>query len=136
MYLPGYSLLNIFLFSSASCHLTFSSSSLLYSLSNSSTNSMAFFKFSLLSQVSSFAVHPFHCTKYLSLPHTFLLFIIFSTSHSSSPSITTGCGVSFLCPSTCNLYHYTRLTLITGCILIVLGNSNLIALLEIIALTL
>ena len=136
MYLSSYSLLNIFLFSSASYCLTSSSSSLLYSLSNSLTNSMAFFKFSLLSQVSSFAVHPFHHTKYLFLSHTFLLFMIFLTSHSSSSSITTGCGISFLCSSTCDLYHYTRLTLITGCILIILGNSNLIALLEIIALTL
>ena len=136
VYLPGNSLLNTFLFSSASCRLTSSSSSLRYSLSNSSTNSIAFFRFSLLSYVSSSAVHPFHCTKYLSLPHTFLLFIIFSTSHSFSPSITTGCGVSFLCLSTCDLYRHTWLTLTTGCILTVLGRSNSIALLEMIAFTL
>ena len=136
IYLPGSSLLNIFLSSSASCHLTSSSSSLWYSLLNYLTNSITFFKLSLLSQVSSSAMHPFHCTKYLSFLCTFLLFIIFSTSHSSSPSITTSCGVSFLCPSTCDLYFRTLLTLTTRCILIVLGNYNSIALLEMTAFTL
>ena len=136
MYLPGNSLLNTFLFSSASCHLTSSSSSLQYSLSNSSTNSIAFFRFFLLSHMSSSAVHPFYHTKYLFLPCTFLLFMIFSTSHSSSPLITTGCGVSFLYPSTCDLYYCTWLMLTTGCILTVLGRSNSITLLEMIAFTL
>ena len=136
IYLSGSSLLIIFLSSSASCHLTSSSSSLPYSFSNSSTNSIVFFKFSLLFHVSSSTVHPFHHTKYLSLPHIFLLFMIFSTSHSSSLLITTGCGTSFFCPSTCDLYLYTLLMLTTGCILTVLGNSNSIVLLEIIALTL
>ena len=100
VYFPGNPLLNTLLFSSVSCCLTSSSSSLLYSFSNSSTRSFAFLRFSLLSQVSSSAVHPFHHTRYLSLPHTHLLFIIFSTSHSSSSSITIGCGISFFCPST------------------------------------
>jgi len=136
VYLPGSSLLNVFLSSSASYHLTSSFSSLLYSLSNSSTNSIAFLKFSLLSQVFSSTVHSFHHTKYLSLPHIFLLFIIFSTSYSSSPLITTGCGTSFLCSSTCDWYLYTLLELTTGCILTVLGNSNSITLLEIFAFTL
>ena len=136
MYLPSNSLLNIFLSFSSSCCLTSSSSSLQYSFSNFSTNSIIFFKFSLLFQVSFSAIHPFHHTRYLFFPHTFLLFIIFLTFHSSSPSITTGCGISFLCPSTCNLYFYTLLTSTTRCILIVLGNSNSIALLEIIAFTL
>ena len=134
VYLLGNSLLNAFLSSFASCHLTFSSS-LQYFLSNSLTNSIVFFKFSLLSHISSSAVHLFHHTKYLSLPHT-LLFMIFSTSHSSSPSITTSCGASFFCPSICDLYFRTLLTLTTGCILTVLGNSNSIALLEMIAFTL
>ena len=136
MYFPGSSLLNVFLSSSASCCHTSSSSSLLYSFSNSSTNSIAFFRFSLFFQVSSSAVHHFHCTKYLSFPHTFLLFMIFSTSHSSSPLITTGCGISFLCPSTWLVYFHTLLTLTTGCILILLGSSSSIAFVEIIALTL
>ena len=136
MYLPGNSLLNVLLSSSSSCHLTSSSSSLQYSFSNSSTNSIAFFKFSLLSQVSSSVIHPFYHTRYLSFPCTFLLFIIFSTSHSSSSSITTGYGASFFWPSTCDLYHRTQLILTTGCILTVVGRSNSIALLEIIAFTL
>ena len=93
IYFPSNSLLNTLLFSSVSCHLASSSSSLPYSFSNSSTRLLAFLRFSLLSQVSSSAVHPFHYTRYLSLPHTCLLFIIFSTSHSSSPFITTSCGI-------------------------------------------
>ena len=100
VYFPGNSLLNTFFSSSLSCRLVSSSSSLPYSFSNSSTRSLAFLRFSLLSQVSSSAVYPFHHTRYLSLPCTCLLFIIFSISHSSSPSITTGCGISFFCPST------------------------------------
>ena len=100
IYFPSNPLLNTLLFSSVFCCLASSSSSLPYSFSNSSTRSLAFLRFSLLSQVSSSAVHPFHRTRYLSLPHTHLLFIIFSTSHSSSPSITTCCGISFFCPST------------------------------------
>ena len=100
IYFPGNPLLYVFFSSFLSCCRVSSSSSLLYSFSNSSTNSLAFLRFSLLSQVSSSAVHPFHHTRYLSLPYTCLLFIIFSTSHSSSPSITTGCGISFFCPST------------------------------------
>ena len=136
IYLLGSSLLNIFLSFSASCYLTSFSSSIQYSFSNSLTNSIAFFKFSLLSQMSSSAMHPFHCTRYLSLSCTFLLFIIFSTSHSSSSLITTGYGTSFLWPSTCGLYFHTLLTLTTGYILIVLGNSNSMALLEMITFTL
>ena len=100
VYFPGSSLLNSFFSFSLSYRLVSSSSSLLYSFSNSSTRSLAFLRFSLLSQVSSSAVHPFHHTRYLSLPRIHLLFIIFSTSHSSSPSITMGCGISFFCPST------------------------------------
>ena len=91
VYFPGNSLLNTFFSSSISCRLVSSSSSLPYSFSNSSTRSLAFLRFSLLSQVSSSAVNPFYHTKYLSFPRTRLLFIIFFTFHSSSPSITIGC---------------------------------------------
>ena len=100
VYLPGNSLLNTFFSSFLSCCLISSSSSLLYSFSNSSTRSLVFLRFSLLSQVFFSAVYPFHHTRYFFLPCTHLLFIIFSTSHFSSPSITMGCGVSFFCPST------------------------------------
>ena len=100
VYFPDNPLLNTFPSSSVSCYLASFSSSLPYSFSNSFTRSLAFLRFSLLSQVSSSAVHPFYCTRYLSFPRIRLLFIIFSTSYSSSPSITTGCGISFFCPST------------------------------------
>ena len=74
VYLPGNSLLNLLLSSSFSCHLTFSSSSLQYFFLNSLTNSIAFFKFSLLSQVSSSAMHPFYHTRYLFLSLVYNLF--------------------------------------------------------------
>ena len=61
IYLHSNFLLNISLSSLFSCHLT-SSSSLSYSLLNLFTRSIAFFKFFLLSQISSLAMHPFHCT--------------------------------------------------------------------------
>ena len=112
--------------SSRSCLAT-SSISCRYSFSNSSIASFAFSKFSFPSQVSDSAVNPFQCTRYLSFPLTRHLFKILSTSHSSSPSIITGAGCSFFCPSTCPTYHRTLLTLITRCILTVLGSSNLTA---------
>ena len=108
---------------SCSYHAT-SSISRQYSFSNSSITSFAFSRFSLPSQVSDSAVNPFQRTKYLSLPLTFLLFSIRSTSHSSSPSIITGAGCSFFCPSTCPTYHRILLTFTTRCIFTVLGSSN------------
>ena len=97
--LPGSSpLLNIL--SSLSC-LLISSISCWYSFSNSSTASFAFSKFSFLSQVFDSAMNPFYLTKYLSFPLICHLFRILFTSHSSSLSIITGAGCSFLCPSTC-----------------------------------
>ena len=136
VYFPGSPLLNILLFSSVSCHLASSFFALPYSFSNFSTSSLAFLRFSLFSQVSSSAVHSFHHTRYLSFSHTCLLFIIFSTFYSFSPSITTGCGGSFFCPSTCSVYLHTLLTLATECLFTVLGSSNSIVFVEIIALTL
>ena len=131
----GNSWLNSFSSSSSFYHLSSSASSL-YSLSNSSTNSFAFSRFFLLSHVSPSAVYPFHHTKNFSFSRTTRLFRIFSTSNSSFPSMMTGFGGVFFCPSTCGLYSRTLLTFTTGCILIVLGNSNSIALLETIPLTL
>ena len=120
---------------SCSYHAT-SSISRQYSFSNSSITSFAFSRFSLPSQVSDSAVNPFQRTKYLSLPLTFLLFSIRSTSHSSSPSIITGAGCSFFCPSTCPTYHRILLTFTTRCIFTVLGSSNLTMFDDIISLTL
>ena len=136
IYFPSSSLLNIFLFFSASCRLVSSSFALPYLLSNPFTSSLAFLRFSWLFQVSSSTVYPFYCTKYLSLSHTCLLFIIFSISYSFSSLIITGYGSSFLCPSTCLVYLCTLLTLTTRCIFTVLGSSNSIAFVETIALTL
>ena len=104
--LPGISLENTFLSSSSFCHHT-SLVSLLYSFSNSSTNSFAFSKFSLLFHVSSSIAYPFYHTKNFFFSLTILLFSIFSTSNSSFPLIITGFGSTFFCPSTCGLYRCT-----------------------------
>ena len=120
--LPGNSpLLNIS--SSCSCLAT-SSMSRRYFFSNSSIASFAFFKFSLPFQISDSTINPFQCTKYLSFPLICRLFKILSTSHSSSPSIITGAGCSFFCPSTCPTYSHILLTFTTRYIFTVLGSSN------------
>ena len=82
--------------------------------SDSSTNSLAFSKSSFFFQVSCSAINLFYLTKYLSTPLIFLLFRIFSTSHSSTPSTTIGLISSFFCPSTCSLYYTIQLTFTTG----------------------
>ena len=97
--LSGSSLENFFLLSSSFYYLTSLASSL-YSPSNSSTSSFTFFRFSLLSQVSSSTVYLFYHTKNFFFPLTIFLFSIFSTLNSSSPSIITGFGRVFFCSST------------------------------------
>ena len=69
-------------------------SSSLISFSNSSTKSIAFFKFSNPSQVSSSAIYSFHLTKYFGFPLLSRLSKIFSIS-------TRGGGIFFY-PSTCS----------------------------------
>ena len=101
-----------------------SSISLLYSFSNSSIAFFAFSRFPFSFQVSDSTVNLFHHTKYLSFPLIHHLFNILSTSYFSSPLIMTGAGCSFLYSSTCPMYLCILLTSTTGCILIVLGNSN------------
>ena len=103
--------------------LLMSSISHQYSFLNSSTAYFAFSRFSIPFQVSDSAVNPFYCTRYLSFPLTCYLFNILSTSYSFSPSIITGVGCSFLCPSACPIYLHILLTLTIGCILIVLSSS-------------
>ena len=105
-------------------YLLTSSMSLLCSFSYSLTASFAFSRFSLPSHVSDSAMNPFHCTRYLSFPHICCLFRILSTFYSSSPSISTRAGCSFLCPSTCPTYFCILLMLTTKCIFTVLGSSN------------
>ena len=97
----GNSRLNSFS-SSCSCHLSSSTSSP-YILSNSSTNSFAFSKFSLLFQVSSSTIYLFYLTRNFSFSLTILLFMIFSTLNSSSPLMMTGFGGVFFYPSTYGL---------------------------------
>ena len=119
---PGSSsLLNIFSF--LSCYLT-SFMSHQYSFSYSLTASFTFSRFFLPSQVSDSAMNLFYHTKYLFFPCIRCLFRILSTFHSFSPSITTGAGCSFLCPSTCPTYLHILLMLTTECIFTVLGSSN------------
>ena len=74
-------------------------------LSNYSSTSLVFPKSSSLSQVSCSTINPFYCTRYLSTSLIFLLFNIFSISHSLTPSISICFSFSFFCPSTCSLYR-------------------------------
>ena len=124
IYFPGNSIL-LYSSTSPSCLLTSTPPR-----SNSSINSSAFFKFSLLSQVSPSAVKPFHYIKYFTTPLVFFLFSIFSTFHSSTSSISTGFPSSFFCPFTCSLYLTIWLTFTTRWILIELGNRNFTALVD------
>ena len=64
---------------------------------NLSTNSFVFSRSSSFFYVSFSAINPFYHTKYLSTPLTFLLFSIFSTFYSSTPSILIGFPSSFFC---------------------------------------
>ena len=113
-------------FSIPSCLLT----SALVFPSNSSTNSLAFSKFSSFSQVSFSAVNSFHHIRYLFVPYIFLLFKIFSTSHSSTLSTSIGFIFSVFWPPTCSLYHTTQLTFTTRWILIKVGSRNLTTLVD------
>ena len=118
IYFPGNSIL-LYSSTSSSCFLTSTPPH-----SNSSINFSAFFKFSFLSQVSPSAIKPFHYIKYFTTPLIFFLFNIFSTSHFSTPSTSTGFPSSFFYSFTCSLYLTIRLTFTTGWILIKLGNHN------------
>ena len=97
---------------------------------NLSTNSLAFPKSSSLFHVLFSAVNPFYYTKYLSIPRIFLLFSIFSISHSLTPSTSIGFPAFFFCPSTCFLYYTIQLMFMTGWILIEVGSHNLTALVD------
>ena len=127
MYFPGSSPLLkslssvIFIFS---CLLT----SIFILPSNSSNTSLTFPKSSLFYHISLSAINPFQHTRYLSIPLIFLLFNIFSTSYSLTPSTSIGFPSFFFCPPTCSLYHTIQLTFTTGWILIKIGSRNLTAL--------
>ena len=115
-----------FAISSFSCLLT----SAFILPSNSSNAFLAFLKASLFSYVSYSTINLFYHTKYLFTPLIFLLFNIFSTSHSSTPSTLIGLPSSLFCPSTCSLYCTIRLMFTTRWILIEVGSHNLTALVD------
>ena len=75
--------------------------------SNFTTTSFAFFKSFSLFQVLYYAINSFHCTRYFTTPLTFLLFNIFPTFHSLTPSTSTSFTSSSFCLSTCSLYYTT-----------------------------
>ena len=81
--------------------------------SNFPTASLAFHRSFSLSYVSYSIINPFYCTKYFSTPLIFLLFKIFSTSYSLTPSTLIGFASSLFCSSTCSLYCTIRLTFTT-----------------------
>ena len=80
---------------------------------NSFTNSLACSRSFFLSYISLSAMNLFYHTKYFLTPLIFLLFNIFSTSHSSTPSTSIGFSSSFFYSSTCSLYCTIRLMFIT-----------------------
>ena len=112
--------------SNFSCLLT---SAFIHSL-NFSITSFAFYRSSSFSHESYSAINPFYCTKYFTTPLIFHLFKNFSTSHSSTPSTSTGFTSSAFCSFTCSLYCTTQLTFTTRCILIEVGNRNLTILVD------
>ena len=91
--------------------LSFAISNLSYLLTSTfillSNSSNAFFvcsRFSLFSHVSCSTVNPFHLTKYFSTSLIFLLFKIFSTSHSLALFTLISFPSFFFCSPTCSLY--------------------------------
>ena len=104
VYLPNNSSLLNSLFSTISILSCLLTSAFIHP-SNSFNASFVFSKFSLFSHIFCSTVNLFHCTRYLSTPLIFLLFNIFSISHSLTPSISIGFPSSFLCPPTCSLYY-------------------------------
>ena len=100
-------------FSSIISNLSCLHTSVLILFSNSFIASLAFPRFSSLSHMSYSTVNLFYHTKYFATPLIFLLFKIFSTSHSLTPSTSIGFTSPFFCLSTCSLYCTIRLTFTT-----------------------
>ena len=82
---------------------------------------------SFLSYILCSAVNLFHHTRYFTTSYIFLLFRIFSTSHSSTFSTST-----VFCSPTCSLYYIIWLIFTTRWILIELSSCSLTALVDII----
>ena len=81
--------------------------------SNSPTASLAFPRSSSLFHVSCSAVNLFYRTKYFSTSFIFILFKIFSTFHSLTPSTSIGFAFSLFYLSTHSLYYTIWLTFTT-----------------------
>jgi len=101
-------------FSSIISNFSYLLTSTLILSSNSFIASLVFPRSSSLSYMLCSAINPFQYTKYFSISLIFLLFKIFSTSYSSTPSTSIGFVSFFFYPSTCSLYYTTQLTFITG----------------------
>ena len=72
--------------------------------SNFSIASLVFSRSSFLFHVLCSTINPFYHTRYFSISYTFLLFNIFSTSHSLISFTLIGFTSSFFCLFTCSLY--------------------------------
>ena len=94
-------------FSSVQYNLSCLLTSIFILLSKSATSFFVFFKFSSFSQLLFSTVNPFHCIKYFVTPLTFLVFKIFCTFYSLTPSTTTSFSFSFFCSFTWSLYYIT-----------------------------
>ena len=78
---------------------------------NFATTSFTFSKSFSLSQLSCSVVNLFYHIKYFTTP---LIFLLFSTFHSSTSSTSTSFTSSIFCSSTCFLYYTTQLMFTTG----------------------
>ncbi len=123
VYFPGNSP-HLKFFSSAKSNFSCLLTSTFILFSSSTTNSFVFSKSFSFSQLSCSTMNPFHYTRYFIISLIFLLFKIFSTFHSLTPSTSTGFTSSFFYPSTWSLYCTTLLTFTTRCILIKVGSYN------------
>ena len=94
-------------FSSAQSNLSYLLTSIFIHSSKSATFFFMFFKFFSFSQLLFSTVNLFRCTKYFVTPLTFLLFKIFSTSHSLTSFTSTGFPFFFFCSFTWFLYYTT-----------------------------
>ena len=81
--------------------------------SNFPTASLAFPRSSFLFHVTCSAVNLFYCTKYFSTSLIFILFKIFSTFYSLTPSTSIGFAFSLFYLSTYSLYYTIWLTFTT-----------------------
>ena len=97
---------------------------------NCTTNSFVFSKSSFFFQLLCLAINLFYWTKYFVTPLTYLLFNIFPTSYSLTPSTVISFTSSLFYSPTWSLYCAIQLTFTTGWIFIDVGSCNLITLVD------